>query len=364
MLLTFINLLLILCFSVKNLLQFYIYFEGILIPMLILVTLGSRGRKVHASFLFFFYTFASSILLLFGLFFIYYKTENLNFESFYFIENFSLLDRIIVFLLFFFGFAAKVPLIPLHIWLPEAHVEAPTVGSVILAGLLLKLGAYGMFRVIFPICNFTTLHVVKPFLIPFLLVSLIYSAFSGFRQVDLKKIVAYSSVVHMSFSLLGLFSGNFLGVKGFLFLLISHGLISSGMFFMVGMLYDRFHVRNIFYYGGLVQYMPLFSIFYFFMIFSNMSLPGTCNFIGEFMVLYVIFPFAGIFSLLFSLLGLFATVVFCLILLYKVIFYQISGFLITNLIDVTYYEFFILFFISGYILIFGLMPNLLLNLFI
>lgn len=362
-LLIFIELILVLCFLVKNLLSFYILFEAILIPMFLLIGLGSRGRKIHANFYFFFFTFASSVLLLLGVVFIYFKTNSLNFETFQ-VLNLSFFDRQIIFYIFFFGFAAKIPMLPLHIWLPEAHVEAPTIGSVILAAILLKLGAYGMFRVVFPFCDFEILQHAKILVIPLLIISTLLPALAATRQVDLKKIVAYSSVVHMSFSLLGLFSQEILGVQGFLFLLISHGLISAAMFFCVGILYDRFHTRNVVYYGGLVQFMPLFSMFYFLIIFSNMSFPGTCNFIGEFAVLYAIFDSFGFFSFLLIMLALFATVLFCLILLYKVIFYQVSNFLIYNLQDLNLVEFLILIFLIFYILFFGIMPNFLLNFFI
>jgi len=362
-LLIVIELVLICCFVVKNLLSFYVLFEAVLIPMFLLIGLGSRGRKIHANYYFFFFTFASSILLLLGVVFIYYLTGSLNFETFE-IANVSFLNRQLIFYVFFFGFAAKIPLLPLHIWLPEAHVEAPTIGSVILAAILLKLGAYGMYRVVFPFCDFALLQHAKLVVIPLLILSTTLPALAATRQIDLKKIVAYSSVVHMSFSLLGLFSQQGFGVQGFLFLLISHGLISAAMFFCVGMLYDRFHTRNVVYYGGLVQFMPLFSIFYFLIIFSNMSFPGTCNFIGEFAVLYATFDSFGVISFLIIMFGLFATVLFCLILLYKVIFYQISNFLTCNLKDLNFIEFLILSLLTFYILLFGIMPNLLLSFFI
>lgn len=360
MLLIILQILLVSAFAVKNLLSFYILFESILIPMFILIGLGSRGRKFHANMLFFFFTFASSILLLFGIFFIFLKTGTLSFEQFKFV-NLSLIDQRIVFWLFFLGFAAKIPLLPLHIWLPEAHVEAPTVGSVVLAAILLKLGGYGLFRVVLPLCHNVVFSEMALYVVPFIVLSIIFPALTAVRQIDLKKIVAYSSVVHMSFSLLGFFSMQQVGMEGFLFLMISHGLISAGLFFCVGMLYDRFHTRNLLYFGGLVQFMPLFSIFFFLLVFSNLSLPGTCNFIGEFLVLVSMYDTLNIVVMGLVFVGLFFTVLFCLILLYKVIFYQISGMLNYNLFDVTLVEFLILFLLVVYILMFGIMPDLLLQ---
>jgi len=298
--------------------------------------------------------------LLTGIGLVYFKLGTLDFVQFQ-LTQLAKTDQILIFGLFFGGFAAKIPLIPLHLWLPEAHVEAPTVGSVFLAAVLLKLGTYGVYRTVFSICDFETLSAIKPIVIPFLLVSLISSSLSAIRQIDIKKIVAYSSVAHMSFSLLGLFSMNQFGIVGFLFLMIAHGLISASMFFAVGMLYDRFHTRNVMYYGGLVQFMPIFSVLYFITIFSNLSMPGTCNFVGELFVLYSVWPMSGIPTIVITLLGLFLVVMFSLILLYRILFYQISSLLATNLIDVTIREFLILGILNLYIIIFGLKPDVLIN---
>jgi len=260
------SLLLIGSFTVKSLLVFYLFFEATLMPMFLLLGLGSRGRKTHAAYYLFFFTFASSVLILLGLAYLYSIVGSWSFTALW-LYPFSSIQETVILLLFTFGFAAKVPLLPLHIWLPEAHVEAPTVGSVLLAALLLKLGAYGLVRVILPVCGWATLTYWGQILVPFILFSLLFPAWVAVRQVDVKKIVAYSSVVHMGFALLGLFSLVDFGIQGFLFLLISHGLISAGLFFVAGMLYDRFHVRNLAYMGGLAQFMPVLGVSFFFSYF-------------------------------------------------------------------------------------------------
>jgi len=194
------------------------------------------------------------------------------------------------------------------------------------------------------------------------LFSIFFCSCLAIRQIDLKKIVAYSSIVHMSFGLLGILGVFETGIYGSIFIMFSHGLISAAMFFSVGILYDRFHVRNIMYYGGLVQFMPVFGILFFFLLFSNMSFPGTCNFIGEFLVFVSIFNNFGILILLLCSIFTIFTAVFCLLVFNKVLFYQITGFISSNLKDITIYEFFILFFFDLLILVYGLLPNLLLGL--
>ena len=344
------------CFAVKSLLGFYVFFEAVLIPMFLLIGMGSRGRKVHANYLFFFFTFASSIPTLLGIALTYANVGSLSFLAFP-LADLSPALNLAICALFFVGFAAKIPLLPLHVWLPEAHVEAPTVGSVILAAILLKLGAYGMVRVVLPFYSPAIFAVATRWVVPLLLLSVLLPAFVAVRQSDLKRVVAYSSVVHMGFALLGLFSHSSLGLRGFFFLLLSHGFISAGLFFCVGMIYDRFHTRNLLYYGGLVQYMPLFTMVFFVLVFSNLSLPSTCNFVGEFVVLYAIYDGFGLGAVVFSLVGLFATVLFCLVLLARVCFYQVTGLFTVNLVDLTAFELLVLAPLLVYVLWFGLVPN-------
>lgn len=185
-------------------------------------------------------------------------------------------------MLLFITFSIKIPMFPFHIWLPEAHVEAPTVGSVILAGLLLKLGAYGMLRFLFA---FDTAKLsFQPYVLTICLISIFIGSFIAIRQLDMKRIIAYSSIAHMNFALLGFFSNNLFGMAGGTLLMVSHGIVSSALFLLIGVLYDRYHTRSVLYYGGLVTVMPLFAAFFFIFIISNFSFPGTSNFVGELLV--------------------------------------------------------------------------------
>lgn len=360
-LLGIIHMLLFGAFLTNNLLLFYLFFEALLIPMYILIGLwGSRGRRIHAAYQFFFFTFVSSIFLLIGIGLLYLRVGSLCYLDF----DPSLIeaeDRVIIILLFFFGFMAKIPVYPLHIWLPEAHVEAPTVGSVILAAILLKLGFYGMYRVFYPLSSTPEYLELRSIFVTFAIVSLIYSGLVAIRQIDLKKIIAYSSIVHMNFGLLGLFGDSIVGYEGGIFIMVCHGLISAAMFFSIGILYDRYHVRNIMYYGGLIQYMPVFGILFFFIMISNMSFPGTCNFIGEFLVYLSVFQNMGWGVLLLSLISVFVTSLFCMAVAVRVLFYQVTGLIDGKLHDLTYWEFIILFVLSFYIFLFGIFPNLLLQ---
>jgi NADH-quinone oxidoreductase subunit M len=250
---------------------------------LIIGVWGSRERKIRAVYLFFFYTLVGSIMLLIGILYIYNKTGSLNIDylSSY---KFSTVEENLLWLSFFLSFASKIPLFPLHIWLPEAHVEAPTVGSVLLAGILLKLGVYGFLRfnlILFP----TASLFFSPAVLLLALMGIIYSSLSAIRQTDIKRIIAYSSIAHMNLVVLGIFSFNVLGLEGSILQSVSHGFVAGGLFFLIGILYDRYHSRSLYYYGGLIHVMPLYSIMLMLLTFSNIALPGTSSFVGEFLLL-------------------------------------------------------------------------------
>ena len=271
-------------FTSLNLLSFYVFFEISLVPMILFIFFwGSRQRKVHATYVFFFYTVFGSFFLLVWLLYLYLITNTLLISNLFYLKlpyNFQLF----LWIFFFIGFGVKVPLVPLHTWLPEAHVEAPTIGSIILAGLLLKIGTFGMIRFIFPYLNFASLT-FQPLIFSVSIVSIYHASLIALRQFDLKKIIAYSSIAHMGFVILGLFSFSIYGFLGSLFIMFSHGIVASALFFLIGIIYDRYKSKNLFDYSGLATIMPIFIFFLFFFILSNLSFPGTSNFVGEFVTL-------------------------------------------------------------------------------
>jgi NADH-quinone oxidoreductase subunit M len=270
-------------FVVFDVFLFYLFFEGILIPMFLIIGIwGSRERKIHAAYQFFLYTLFGSLLMLIGIIYIYIEKGTGNLIVLYGLD-FSWVEQISLWILFFFSFAVKVPMLPLHLWLPEAHVEAPTAGSVLLAGILLKLGGYGMIRFLLSLFPQASLY-FQPMVFVIALLSIYYSSLSTIRQIDLKKIIAYSSIGHMNYVVLGLFSNNIEGLVGGYYMMISHGFVSSGLFLCIGFLYERYHSRNLFEYGGLVQVMPLYVSIFFIFIFANFGFPGTSSFIGEFLI--------------------------------------------------------------------------------
>lgn len=268
-------------FSTIDFFYFFLFFELIVIPMFFVIGIwGSRNRKISASYQLFLYTLFGSIFIFIVIFDIFLSKGNLSFDFFFFSLFFEKREFFIWFLLFL-GFSIKIPIVPFHLWLPEAHVEAPTPGSIILAGILLKLGSYAILR--FLLGSFTLIcYDLIFFILLIALFSLTYSSIIALCQIDIKKIIAYSSIAHMNYSLIGLFSLNLLGLAGSYIMIYSHAIVSSALFLGIGVLYDRYKTRLLFYYGGLVSFMPIFSIIYFILILSNFGFPGTFNFIGEF----------------------------------------------------------------------------------
>ena len=276
--------LLILTFSVLDLILFYIFFESILMPMMLIIGIwGSRERKINAAYQFFLYTLFGSVFFLLAILSIYFETGTSDIPVLLTLD-FSFERQLILWLAFFASFAIKIPMIPVHTWLPEAHVEAPTAGSVILAGVLLKLGGYGFLRFSIPMFPEASIY-FKPFVYLLSVIAIIYVSLTTLRQIDLKKIIAYSSVAHMAYVTLGIFSFDLPAVEGSILLMLSHGLVSSALFMCVGIIYDRHKTRIIKYYSGLIQVMPIFITIFFIFTLANLSFPTTFGFIGEFLVL-------------------------------------------------------------------------------
>ena len=278
------ELVLLLVFTNLDLLFFYIFFEAVLIPMFLVIGIyGSRQRKIRAAYMFFLYTLLGSLFMLVGVIYIYLFAGSTNYEALSVI-GFSSYDQKWLWLAFFASFAAKVPMLPVHIWLPEAHVEAPTAGSVILAGILLKLGSYGFLR--FSLGLFPEASVYfTPLIFSLSLFGVVYTSLTAIRQTDLKRLIAYTSVAHMNLVMIGLFTGTVIGIEAALLQSLSHGFVSSALFLIIGVLYDRWHSRVVKYYGGLTHTMPIFIIIFLFFTMANLGLPGTSSFIGEFLLL-------------------------------------------------------------------------------
>jgi proton-translocating NADH-quinone oxidoreductase chain M len=305
-------------FASTDLFFFYIFFEGIVIPMFFIIGIwGSRKRKIYASYLFFIYTLLGSIFVLLIILSIYFNKGSSSFD--FILNSYFFSNRHLILLIFLFlGFGVKVPIMPLHIWLPEAHVEAPTPGSIILASILLKLGSYAILRLMLILFFNISLDIVF-FIFILSLFSFSYASMVALSQIDIKKIIAYSSIAHMNFSLFGVFCENLIGLSGIFFLMFGHAITSGALFLSIGILYDRYKTRIIFYYGSLVIFMPIFAICMFILILSNFGFPGTINFVGEFLILVGTLSFSSVIVFL-STFGMVLTLIYSLLLYAKIFF--------------------------------------------
>ena len=246
---------------------------------------GSRERKILASYYFFMYTLVGSVIMLIWILYVHFFCGTTEYEILLLSTmHLSRLDQLVIWLAFFVAFAGKVPMIPLHLWLPEAHVEAPTPGSVILAGVLLKLGTYGFIRFLLPLFPEASLY-FSPLVYSVSLIGVIYASFTAIRQSDFKRIVAYTSIAHMNLVVIGIFSFNYVGLEGAILQSISHGFVASALFLIIGVVYERYKTRLVKYYGGLVSVMPMFTIIFLFFTIANISFPGTSSFVGELLIL-------------------------------------------------------------------------------
>lgn len=354
-----IGLLLALIFTIEDLLLFYVCFEAILIPMFLIIGVwGSRERKVRAVYMFFFYTLCGSLVTLAGILYIYYYKGSLHFE--YLREvPFTFYEQVFLCAAFFFSFASKIPMYPLHIWLPEAHVEAPTVGSVLLAGILLKLGVYGFIRYNLFVFTIGT-QFWHPLIYTLGAIGVLRASFSAIRQTDVKRIIAYSSIAHMNLVTIGIFCTSYIGLQGAIFQSMSHGFVSGGMFLLIGILYSRYHTRILHYYGGLVHFMPIFSSFFLIFTMANIALPGTSSFVGEFLLLLATFQLQVEAAVIVSL-GVIIAGAYSLWLYNRVIFGNIKVNYTKIFADVTLKEFVIMFSLLIFVILFGISPNILLE---
>jgi NADH-quinone oxidoreductase subunit M len=274
-------------FCALDLVLFYVFFEGVLIPMFLIIGVWGGPRRVYASFKFFLYTLAGSVLMLIAILTIYLTAGTTDIPTllkYAFPQSLQLW----LWLAFFASFAVKVPMWPVHTWLPDAHVEAPTAGSVILAGVLLKMGGYGFLRFSLPMLPFASDY-FTPLVYTLSIFAIIYTSLVALAQEDMKKLIAYSSVAHMGFVTIGIFSATVQGIHGALIQMLSHGVISAALFLVVGVVYDRIHSREIARYGGLVHRMPVYSLVFMLFMLGSVGMPGTSGFVGEFLVLVGVF---------------------------------------------------------------------------
>ena len=354
-----LDFLLIGVFSVIDVFLFYIFFETILIPMFLVIGVwGSRERKIRAVYLFFFYTLLGSVLMLLGIIYIYTVTGTSNYEVLC-NYNFSVVEQRWLWLAFFASLASKIPMFPFHVWLPEAHVEAPTAGSVLLAGILLKLGTYGFIRfslVLFPEASMY----FAPLVYTLAIIAVIFTSLTAIRQTDFKRIIAYSSVAHMNLVMLGIFSFQTNGIEGAILQSLSHGFVSSALFLLIGVVYDRHHSRLISYYSGLVQTMPIYTLLFLFFTMANIALPGTSSFVGEFLILAGIFKFNTTAAILGST-GMILGGAYSLWLFNRVSYGNIKTEYVTKFKDLNWREFIILIPLILGTLVMGIYPDVFLD---
>ena len=270
-------------FAALDFVVFYMFFEGVLIPMYLLIGVWGGPRRVYAAIKFFLYTLAGSVLMLLALLAMWYAAGSTDIPTLM-ATQFKPAVQTWLFLAFFASFAVKVPMWPVHTWLPDAHVEAPTAGSVILAGVLLKMGAYGFLRFSVPMLPDATAY-FAPMIFALSVVAVIYTSLVALAQTDMKKLIAYSSVAHMGVVTIGIFTVNEQGISGALFQMLSHGVVSGALFLCVGVVYDRIHSREIARYGGLADRMPKYALAFMLFSMASVGLPGTAGFVGEFLVL-------------------------------------------------------------------------------
>ena len=341
-------------FSALDLVLFYLFFEGGLIPMFLIIGVWGGPRRVYASFKFFLYTLLGSVLMLLAIMALYWNGGTTDIPTL----MHTAVPRNLqtwAWLAFFASFAVKMPMWPVHTWLPDAHVEAPTAGSVVLAAILLKMGGYGFLRFSLPMFPLAS-HDFAPLVFTLSAIAIIYTSLVALMQEDMKKLIAYSSVAHMGFVTMGIFAGTMQGVAGGVFQMISHGIVSGALFLCVGVVYDRLHTREIAAYGGLVNRMPLYAMTFMVFTMANVGLPGTSGFVGEFMTLLGTFK-VSIPTAFFASFGVILSAAYALWLYRKVVFGALVKPSLASMKDLTLRECVILFPMIALTILFGVWPK-------
>ena len=345
-------------FCSLDLVIFYLFFEAGLIPMFLIIGIWGGPKRVYAAFKFFLFTLLGSVLMLVAIISIYWITGTTDVTQIYEIKI-PVEFQYVLWLAFFSSFAVKMPMWPFHTWLPDAHVEAPTAGSVILAAILLKMAGYGFLRFsigMFPVAS----EYFVPLVFTLSIIAIIYTSLVALMQEDMKKLIAYSSVAHMGFVTLGIFTFTKQGIEGSIFQMLSHGLISAALFLCVGVLYDRIHSRLITSYGGVVNILPKYSLVFAIFMLGAIGLPGTSGFIGEILILLGTFQKNFLAAILASI-GIILGAAYMLWLYKRVIFGKLEKKELTELKDLNLSEGLMLFLLAGLTIFFGFYPNLILD---
>lgn len=319
-------------FCALDLMLFYIFFEGVLIPMFLIIGIWGGARRVYSAFKLFLFTLTGSVLMLLAMFTMYFDAGTSDISKLL-THSFPASLQTWLWLAFFASFAVKIPMWPVHTWLPDAHVEAPTAGSVILAGVLLKFGGYGMLRFSLPMFPLASID-FTPLVYTLSMVAIIYTSLVALVQSDMKKLIAYSSIAHMGFVTIGVFTPTTQGVEGAIYVMLSHGVVSSALFLIVGVIYDRNHSRKIADYGGLVHRMPVYAMIFMVFTLASIGLPGTGGFIGEFLVLIGVFQINTWVATLASL-GIIFSAAYMLYLYRRVIFGELTNDKLKKTFDLT-----------------------------
>ncbi|MDJ0921131.1 MAG: NADH-quinone oxidoreductase subunit M [Henriciella sp.] len=343
-------------FCALDLVLFYVFFEAGLIPMFMIIGVWGGADRIYASFKFFLYTLLGSLFMLAAVIYMYLAAGGTSdievLETFAFAPG----AQTWLWLAFFASFAVKLPMWPVHTWLPDAHVQAPTAGSVILAGILLKMGGYGLLRFSLPMFPDAS-ELFQPLVFVLSVIAIVYASLVAWRQTDMKKLIAYSSVAHMGFVTLGIFSFTEIGVQGAVFQMISHGLISGALFLIVGVIYDRMHTREIAAYGGLVSKMPIYAALFMLFTMANVGLPGTSGFVGEILTMVGAFQ-ASTWAAAGAALGVIFSAVYMLTLYRRTIFGEVTNPQLETIQDVNIKELICLVPLAVGTLLLGVMPNL------